>query len=47
MNDKVTAVHTAPASIPAKDIPVTAPIAQPAKVEETKAEPAVAMATKS
>jgi hypothetical protein len=47
MNDKVTAVHTAPASTPAKEIPAASPIAQPVKAEEPKAEPAVALATKS
>jgi hypothetical protein len=48
MNDKVTAVHTAPASAPAKEIPATSPVAQPVKVEEIKVvEPAVALATKS
>ena len=45
MNDKVT--PTAPAASPSKEIPVTSPIAQPIKVEETKVEPAVALATKS
>jgi len=45
MNDKVTAMNTAPASTPSKDIPAAAPNLQPQKAEENKpaiAEPAVA-----
>ena len=46
MNDKVTAVDTAPASMPAKEIPAVAP-ATPQKAEEPKvAEPAAAPAVK-
>lgn len=43
MNDKVTPTTASPS----KEIPVASPIAQPVKVEETKVEPAVALATKS
>jgi hypothetical protein len=45
MNDKVTAMNTAPASTPSKDIPAAAPSVQPEKTEESKpniVEPAVA-----
>jgi hypothetical protein len=47
MNDKVATVNTAPASTPSKETRAASPIAQPIKAEEPKAEPAVALATKS
>ena len=47
MNDKVTAVHTAPASTPAKDIPAAATTPAPEKAAETKTtEPVAAPAAK-